>query len=545
MYLDFYGFREIPFGLTPDSRFLFLSKSHREAFAHLLYGIQNRSGFIALTGEDGSGKTTVLRTLFSQLAPDHHRTALIFNPCLSPPELLQRINRAFGIPTQSSNVFTLVEALSAFLIRENAERRIVVLGIDEVQNLEPSVLEQVRLISNLETERKKLIQIVLSGPPEFLHILSRKDLLQLRQRIAVHYHLQPMDFQDTVGYIARRLQVAGRRGGAIFSKGALRRIYRYSRGVPRLVNEACDKILLAGYAQNKARITPRIAATEIRNMKKGAASHTRRRLLILIPTSVFAILLAVGIYLAWQGSAGLFNPRLPSEAAGVLTKKYPVPAGEEFSRDLAAELGRLSEAESARRAFNTLAGLWKARPVPVDGNWSPYQSLDRAAQERDLRLYRFSSSLGTVVRIGYPAALEIGFPGLEGKRFLSLVGAEDEKLLIAPPIAGKSSFSFEEMEKHWAGQGLLLWKDPLNLQGRISPGAMGDSIRQLQSLLQEAGAYTGPLTGVFDGKTLAALKKFQASRGIDQNGTAESQTLMLLYRSLPRFDFPNLAGRQR
>jgi len=545
MYLDFYGFRKTPFSPTSDSRFLFLSKSHREAFAHLLYGIQNRSGFIALTGEDGSGKTTVLRTLFSQLDPNQHRTALIFNPCLSPPDLLQNINQAFGIPTQSANVFTLVEALSTFLIRENAERRIVVLGIDEVQNLEPSVLERVRLISNLETETKKLIQIVLSGPPELLQILSRKDLLQLRQRIAVHCHLQPMDFQDTVGYITRRLQAAGRRGGGIFSKGALQRIYRYSRGVPRLVNEACDKILLAGYAQNTTRITPRIAAAEIRNMKKGAVSNARRRLPILIPASVFATLLSAGIYFAWQGSADLFNPRLAGEATGMLAKKYPVPAGEELSRDLAAELGKLSEAESARRAFNALAGIWKARPVPVDGNWNPYQSLDRAAQERDLRLYRFSSSLGALVRIGYPAALEIALPGLDGKRFLSLVGAEKEKLLITPPIAGRSSLSFGEMEKHWAGQGFLLWKDPLNLHGRISPGATGDSIRELQGLLKEAGAYNGPLSGVFDENTLSAFKKFQASRGIEQNGVAESQTLMLLYRSLPRFEFPNLAGRQR
>jgi general secretion pathway protein A len=170
-----------------------------------------------------------------------------------------------------------VQELSTFLIRENAARRIVVLGIDEVQNLEPSVLEQLRLISNLETERKKLIQIILSGPPEFLQILNRKDMLQLRQRITVHYHLQPMDFQDTMGYITRRLQVAGRRSGPIFSKGALRRIYRYSHGLPRLINTACDKVLLTGYAQDMARITPQIAAAEIKNIKKGTASHSRGR----------------------------------------------------------------------------------------------------------------------------------------------------------------------------------------------------------------------------------------------------------------------------
>ncbi len=296
MYLDFYGLREIPFGPSPDSRFLFLSKRHREAFAHLLYGIQSRSGFIALTGEDGSGKTTVLRTLFSQLNPDHHRTALIYDSCLPPPELLQAITRAFGLSMESSNPFTLVGALSEFLIRESSEKQNVILGIDEVQNLAPSVLEQLRLISNLETERKKLIQIVLAGPPEFMQILGRRDMLQVRQRIAVHYDLRPMDYPDTVGYINRRLQVAGRRGGAIFSSGALRRIYRYSRGLPRLINEACDKLLLAGYAQNIPRITPRIAAAELRNMKTSKDPHARRPLLFLVPASVCATLLAGYIF---------------------------------------------------------------------------------------------------------------------------------------------------------------------------------------------------------------------------------------------------------
>jgi general secretion pathway protein A len=488
----------------------------------------------------------VLRTLLGQLDPDHHRTALILNPCLSPPELLQSINREFGIPTQSSNVFTLVQALSTFLIRENAARRIVVLGIDEVQNLEPSVLEQVRLISNLETEKKKLIQIILSGPLEFLQILNRKDMLQLRQRITVHCHLQPMDFQDTMGYITRRLQVAGRRSGPIFSKGALRRIYRYSRGLPRLINTACDKVLLTGYAQDMARITPQIAAAGIKNIVKGTVSHSRGRLLILIPASgLVATLFSACAYFAWPGSGDPFKFPLPGEAAGTLIKKYPIPAGEEISRDLAVELGKLPEAQSVRMTFNTLAELWKARPVPEGGNWNPYQSLERAAQERDLRVYRFSSSLGALVRMDYPAALEIPLPGSEGKRFLSLVGTENQKLLVSPPIAGRSSFSFSELEKRWAGRGFLLWKDPLHLQERIFPGAMGDSITQFQDLLKEAGAYNGPLTGVYDENTLSAVKKFQASRGIEQNGTSGSQTLMLLYGSLPRFEFPNLAGTKR
>jgi general secretion pathway protein A len=201
MYLDFFSFREKPFNLTPDPRFIFLSKNHKETFAHLLYGINNRVGFMALTGEVGSGKTTVLRALLSQLHTEHHRTALIFNPCLSPTELLQNINREFGIFVDPSQTSSLLEALNQYLLQQNAADRTVVLVIDEAQNLEAAVLEQIRLISNPETDREKLIQIVLSGQPELGVILARDDMRQLSQRITVRYHLWPMDFQDTVGYI--------------------------------------------------------------------------------------------------------------------------------------------------------------------------------------------------------------------------------------------------------------------------------------------------------------------------------------------------------
>ena len=291
MYIDFHGFREKPFNLTPDPRFLFLSKSHREAFAHLLYGIDNRVGFISLTGEVGSGKTTVLRALLSQLDSDRYRTALIFNPCLSAPELLQHINREFGISTGPSSSSSLLDALNLFLLQQNAEGRTVVLVIDEAQDLEGSVLEQIRLISNLETDKEKLIQIVLSGQPEFIQILEKEEMRQLGQRITVRYHLQPMDLQDTVSYINHRLVAAGGKGGDIFSGSSMRRIYRYSRGLPRLINAACDRALLTGYTRDMTKISSRVAEEAIKDIRRNPASSERKRRLILIPT--FAVLAAV------------------------------------------------------------------------------------------------------------------------------------------------------------------------------------------------------------------------------------------------------------
>ena len=546
MYLDFYGFQEKPFNLTPDPRFLFLSKNHKEAFAHLLYGINNRAGFIALTGEVGSGKTTVLRALLSQLDTDHHCTALIFNPCLSPPELIQNINREFGIPTNISNGSSLLDGLNPFLLRQNAEGRTVVLVIDEAQNLEAPVLEQIRLISNLETERDKLIQIVLSGQPEFVQILKRKEMQQLSQRITVRYHLLPMDFQDTVAYINHRLEVAGRKGGTIFSTGALKLIYRYSGGLPRLINAACDRALLAGYTRDAVRINSPITAVGIKDMRRDVAPYAQKRRLILIPTAVMLIaLFAVGIYFAGHDFIYQFIASKQIKTLLEQTIKDPASTGEELSRAMTAELGEVPESESARRALNTLAGMWNAQPIPESANLDYENGMERVTLDRGLRLYRFSGNLGALLRIDYPAVLELNMPGIPGKRFVSLVGVNKEQLLIAPSISGRRSLSFSELEKHWSGYGFLLWKDPLNLPTSISLGSKGDHVKRLQSLLKEVGVYSRALTGVYDGDTLSAVKEFQSSRGIEQDGIVGVQTLMFLYRSIDRFEVPRLTGGRK
>ena len=537
MYLNLHGFQEKPFSLTPDPRFVFLSKNHREAFAHLLYGINNRVGFIALTGEVGSGKTTVLRALLNQLDVDHHRTALIFNPCLSAPELLQNINREFGIPTSPSNSSSLLDALNQFLLQQNAEGCTVVLAIDEAQDLEAPVLEQIRLISNLETDREKLIQILLSGQPELIQILERKEMRQLSQRITVRYHLQPMDFQDTVDYINHRLVAAGGKDRDIFSKGALRRIYRYSRGLPRLINAACDRALLVGYTRDTARISSPIAKAGIKDLKRVTASFTRKRRFVLIPVCiVVAAFLAAGIYFKWYNIINQFSASQHIEAR---------VRGEELSRAMAAELGNVSESESARRAFNTLAGFWNVSSIPESSNLKQSNAMERAALDRELRLYRSSGNLGTLLRIDYPAVLELTIPGISGKRFVSLVGLEKEQFLVDPSIAGRNSLSFSELEKHWSGMSFLLWKDSLNLLENVSLESNGGRIRRLQGLLQEVGVHSKPLTGVYDGDTISAVKEFQSSKGIEQDGIVGGQTLMLLYRSIDRFEVPRLTeGRK-
>lgn len=269
MYTKYYGFNEKPFTLTPNPRFIYLSKHHKEAFAHLLYGINNHYGFIELIGEVGTGKTTVLRTLLSQLNEDSYRSALIFNPCLTGVELLRSINHEFGLSADSEYANELLEELNKFLLLENTRGITVVLVIDEAQNLSPAILEQLRLISNLETENDKLIQIVLAGQPELSAILDLPELRQLNQRIAVRYRLRAMSMDESHTYIRHRMVVAGETGGVSFSPFALKLIHLYSGGLPRLINNICDRALLIGYGDEQRRISAvhiTRAIREIRNV---------------------------------------------------------------------------------------------------------------------------------------------------------------------------------------------------------------------------------------------------------------------------------------
>jgi len=471
---------------------------------------------------------------------------LIFNPCISPTELLQNINREFGIPTNTSNNSNLLDSLNLFLLQQNTEGRTVVLVIDEAQNLEATVLEQIRLISNLETDREKLIQIILSGQPEFVQTLKKNEMRQLSQRINVRYHLQAMDFQDSVRYINHRLEVAGGKSKTIFSKRALKLIYKYSRGLPRLINVACDRALLAGYSRDTARINSRIAAAGIKDMRRNSASYNQKRRLILIPMFfILATLLVLSFYFKWYDLIYQFNASRYAKVTEEQAKEDPILAGEEFSRAMADELGKVTELESARRAFNTLASSWNVQPILESSNLNQLNEMEGAALNRKLRLYRFSGNLGALLRFGYPAVLELTMPGIPGKRFISLVGMENEQLLVDPPIAGRRSFSFSEVEKYWTGQGFLLWKDTLNLLTSMTPGSKGDRIKQLQDLLREAGAYSRPSTGVYDGDTISAVKEFQSSRGVDRDGIIGVQTLMLLYGSIHHFEVPRLAVERK
>lgn len=242
---------------------MYLSTIHREAFARLLYGVDSHAGFISLTGEVGTGKTTILRTLLGHLDHGKYRNALILYSHLTRLQLLASICREFEIQVKQKNSAGYLDALNRYLLDQNIQGKTVVLVIDEAQNLKPDVLEQVRLISNLETERDKLIQIILAGQPEFDEILNRHDLRQLNQRIAIRCSLSPMDFADTTEYIRHRLKLAGGRNPELFSKDAIKKIFRFSMGVPRLINVVCEQALVMAWTQESLTVSPLIASVVI------------------------------------------------------------------------------------------------------------------------------------------------------------------------------------------------------------------------------------------------------------------------------------------
>jgi general secretion pathway protein A len=265
MYEQFYGLAASPFSITPDPRFLFFSRRHREAFEHMLFGITERKGFIQITGEVGAGKSTLCRAILEQLG-NGYATAVILNPVMTGTQLLRAILGELGLPEAGNDRVRLLQRLNAFLLERAAANEDVVLFVDEAQDLSDPLIEEVRLLSNLETDDRKLLQIVLIGQPELRMRLRQPRFRQLCQRITVRYHLGPIDREETEAYVLHRLEVAGANGRPTFTPAALRSVHRYARGVPRLINAVCDKALLAGYVEGRDEIGWRQVRRAVRDL---------------------------------------------------------------------------------------------------------------------------------------------------------------------------------------------------------------------------------------------------------------------------------------
>ena len=331
MYTEFYGLREKPFSLTPDPQFLFLSHSHREALAHVLYGIDQGEGFICLTGEVGTGKTTLCRTLLQRLGSGTE-VAFLFNPPTSGDELLRAINQEFGLPAQDRNRVQLNDQLNEFLLVQKREGRRVLLIVDEAQTLTADTLEAVRLLSNLETSTSKLIQILLFGQPELDAVIDSPELRQLRQRISVRWSLEPMTARESRDYVHHRLRIAAGRDVDLFADQALQEIWRRTGGTPRLLNVLCDRALLAGYAEGASRIGREHVKQASREILSPRSTRDWRAL--LVPALGAAALLAASVaLLAWNRMADDPQPPAVSAPGPAVAPAAPV-RGEAPARDV-------------------------------------------------------------------------------------------------------------------------------------------------------------------------------------------------------------------
>lgn len=303
MYTQYFGLKEKPFSIAPNPRYLYMSKLHREAFAHLLYGISNDGCMILLTGDVGTGKTTVGRCIIEQL-PENTALAIILNPQLTITELLKTICEELNIPVPQnvSSGKTYIDSLNSYLLEAHAKGRNTALLIDEAQNLDIKVLEQLRLLTNLETDTHKLLQIVLLGQPELRNILSSPELAQLNQRITSRYHLQPLKPDDVKKYIRHRITIAGGSDPSLFSPGAVKHIIKFSKGVPRVINLLCDRGLLGAYAENRNRVNLKI----IKKAAREISTQTNQPFFSIRPLTVVLLVLLLGITL----TAGIYflNP---------------------------------------------------------------------------------------------------------------------------------------------------------------------------------------------------------------------------------------------
>ena len=516
MYTSFFGLAEKPFAITPDPRYLYLSGRHAEALAHLLYGIEDAGGFVQLTGEIGTGKTTMVRSLLGQV-PAHAEVALILNPRVTPLEFLQAICDELHLPVseaQRTSVKALVDVLNAHLLEAHGLGRRVVIVVDEAQQLSIDVLEQVRLLTNLETATQKLLQIILVGQPELRELVARPELRQLAQRITGRYHLDPLPRDETAAYVRHRLRVAGATN-EIYTAGALREAHRLSHGIPRIINVIADRALLGAYTKDVHRVTGslvRRAASEVygRPMTAGWVWWATGAAAL-----VGCALLSLGLWQALKAPpAATVAARPVIEAPPPAPPPAPRPTLESFLASHAPDTG-------TDQAFATLFGLWKATLSPGEGR--PCEQ----ATTQGLECFAEKGTLAQLRQLNRPAVITlVGQDGTE--RQLVLAGLDDQHARLR---AGKDQFDAElgELSREWFGDFLILWRPPVPLSRPLRLGMRGDSVRWLrQSLAQANGEQESQPSDVYDGDLVKRVEDFQRQHRLTVDGIAGVQTLVML-----------------
>jgi general secretion pathway protein A len=539
MYTSFFGLAEKPFAITPDPRYLYLSERHAEALAHLLYGINESGGFIQLTGEVGTGKTTVVRTLLSRV-PHHADVAVILNPRVTPVEFLLTICEELGLDIAEADrdsVKQMVDALNRRLLNAHAEGRRIIVLVDEAQNLSIDVLEQVRLLTNLETPTQKLLQIILIGQPELRELLDRTDLRQLAQRITGRYHLKPLSREETKGYVRHRLRVAGATED-IFTPGALLELHRLSLGIPRVINVACDRALLGAYTQETKKITASL-------VRQAAGEVYGRR---FFPTWLGWVVGSLGIatlcgtaFLGWQfwrhqspvlsasraiKSAAVLHPAAPKPAA-VPSPVAPAPAAPPAPK--LASVNALLQANEANTtdaaAFRRLLALWG---TAMSDDRDPCGQAAKAG----LACLDQRGSWAQVRTLNRPAILTLTDD--RGQRHRVVLSNLDDKSATLDLGEHNEKVAIDDLSRDWFGEFTVVWKPKTSRTRLLSLGMQGDEVRWLRrSLNALAGGAADPEhADVYDQELAIAVQNFQREHRLNVDGIAGVQTQVVLDTAL-------------
>ena len=554
MYESFFALKEKPFALTPNPRFLFLSKTHNEVYAHLIYGIESRAGFVEVTGEVGTGKTTILRTLLSHLDEDKYRVSFIFNPKLTAFELLRNINREFGVADDGPSSADLIQVLNEFLLAENQEGRTPILVIDEAQNLSGEVLEQIRLLSNLETEEDKLIQVILVGQPELRHHLSDHSLRQLNQRIAVRYQLRPLNSEETTSYILHRLNIAGRPDGNVFTKSALKKIFQCSGGVPRRINLICDRALLTAYSEERGIVSPRDvkqAVAELAGMGEGSQRASQAPLNAIAVVIVLLFVLAGFYWLEPFGKSSVDSTAVQienqtasvsSQPASVSNQPATVPNQpvSDSSQPKAPPSTKTAtlQPDSLIASCNAVLSQWG---VPLlDSNVSPAGfDFDHEFTTRGFELVHLAGNFDEMRIFNVPLLLPLSEE--QGGGYLAVLGqTAADSWSVAPAYQGRETLSSAELNNLGIRMALVPWVDFASIGYVAVPGIRGDKVRRLQFLLGLTGCVSIPTNGRYDASSIGCVKDFQREHGLVVDGLVGPRTLMLLYQVAGSYDIPRL-----
>jgi general secretion pathway protein A len=565
MYLSFFGIAEKPFAITPDPRYLYLSARHADALAHLVYGINEAGGFIQLTGEVGTGKTTTIRSLLAR-APKNAEIALILNPRLSPGEFLLTLCEELGMGPDDNapgNTKELVDLLNRYLLRAHAQGRRVVLIVDEAQNLSPEVLEHIRLLTNLETETQKLLQIILIGQPELRKLLAREDLRQLAQRITGRYHLDPLSRLETAAYVRHRMRVAGATAD-IFSRGALREVYNVSRGIPRVINIICDRALLGAYTQDLHQVP---AALVRRAGAEVFDQDLPPRWMPLLIGGLAATVLVGSAALLWRygpdrlvpghsgsnvSAASAVAPMVAPTVAATVTPSAPAAEPTAVGSPLAAPAPLVATAPAPTfaqmlamnrsgadtdSAFSQLFALWQAVYVPgkTDGC--------SQALAQGLRCLMQRGSLAQLRMLNRPAILMLSDDaGTASQVVLRALRDDTAQLQIGTQSA---TVSIAELTRFWFGDFVLLWRPSGKDVRDLSAGMRGPPVRQLREQLNRwSGAGSNASTSdAYDGSLVQLVEQFQRANRLAVDGIAGIETQVALDAVLAGPDSPLLQPR--